>query len=306
MKVTRFLKMVPLFIMLKCANSPPEVSITYPLDASVVSGIIRITVEASDDVMEVLFYVDDSCTYVCRAAPFGYVWNTFCLPDSSAHSLYVIARDRHGNETYSTVVSVIVANGNMILADDFESYLPRKYPIEVWFEIWPGVGLDSTYVESGTAHSGAQSFRLCGNDNLVRTDGVEPIFDTIHILTYEVSLMIPAGDTTGALFGFFVLLNPSLGTIHNGIWFRGEDGLVYARGADEDSTGLSWSNDVWYTVRVSLDYDQLKMNAWVDGAQVVFDLPAMPLILTDTFALATQYGAGGIVYYDDIMIFEGD
>jgi len=271
-----------------------------------VSGIVRIAVESSDDVMEVLFHVDDSCAYVCRVAPFGYVWNTFRLPDSSAHSLYVIARDRKGNETYSASVSVIVANGNMILADDFESYLPGKYPVEVWFDIWPGVALDSTYVEKGITHGGAQSFRLRGNDDLVRTDGVEPMFDNVHILTYEVSLMIPADDSTGALFGFFVLLNPSLGAIYNGVWFRSEDGLVYARGVDDVSTGLAWNNDVWYTVRVRLDYDQLSMDAWIDSAQVVFDLPAIPLGWTDTFALATQYGAGGIVYYDDIRIFEGD
>lgn len=306
MKAAGFLRIILLFVMLSCVDGPPEVSITYPLHASIVSGIVRISVETSDDVTEVSFYIDDSCTYIGHAAPFAHTWNTFCLPDSSSHVLYAIARDRKGNETYSAPVSVIVDNGNMIFADDFESYLIQTYPADAWFDIWPGTGSDSTYVEQGIAHGGAQSFRLCGNNELVRTDGVELMADDLHVLNYEVSVMIPAGDSTGALFGFFVLLNPSLGTIYNGIWFRGEDGLVYARGVAEDSTGFSWYNDVWYSVQVRLDYDQLSMDAWIDSEQVVFDLPAIPLAWTDTFAIATQYGAGGIVYYDDIRMFEGD
>jgi hypothetical protein len=116
--------------------------------------------------------------------------------------------------------------------------------------------------------------------------------------------MIPSGAPTGAVFGFFVLLNPQLGTIYNGIWFSHADSSVYARGIVEDSTGYIWRYDTWYSVRVTLDFMQLRMNAWLNDDQIVFDLPAVPLDWTDTFALATEHGKAGIVYFDDVNIFE--
>jgi hypothetical protein len=116
--------------------------------------------------------------------------------------------------------------------------------------------------------------------------------------------MIPSGQSTGALFGFFMHINPLLGAIYNGIWFREENNLVYARGIADDSTGFSWQNDVWYSVKAVLDYDALMMDVWIDDQQIVFDLPAMPSGWADTFALATEHGAGGIVYYDDIVIYD--
>jgi hypothetical protein len=46
------------------------------------------------------------------------------------------------------------------------------------------------------------------------------------------------------------------------------------------------------------------MNVWVDNEQIVFGLPAVPRDWADTFALATEYGKAGVVYYDDINIYE--
>jgi len=82
--------------------------------------------------------------------------------------------------------------------------------------------------------------------------------------------------------------------------------LVYARGIAQDSTGRMWSYDTWYTIKVTLDYAQLRMNVWLDDEQIVFNLPAVPRDWTDTFALATEYGSAGIVYYDDLKIFESE
>jgi hypothetical protein len=64
--------------------------------------------------------------------------------------------------------------------------------------------------------------------------------------------------------------------IYNGVMFEYADGLIYVHGAVEDSTGQAWLYDTWYSVKVSLDYVGLLMNVWVDGVQVVFDLPAVP------------------------------
>jgi hypothetical protein len=242
--------------------------------------------------------------HVADNAPFVYIWNTFGLIEHSSHILYALAEDRKGNQVCSESVSVLVENSNKVFVDDFEAYSPGSYPRAGWFEIWMGAGSNHTYVDDSVGFAGTQGFRLRGLDSWVRTDGVELYLNDVECLTYEVSLMLPSGEPTGALFGFFVLLNPQLGTIYNGIWFSHTDSSVYARGVVEDSTGYIWEYDTWYTVRVILDFNELKMNTWVNDEQVVFDLPAVPLSWTDTFALATEYGKAGIVYYDDVDIFE--
>jgi hypothetical protein len=305
MRVERILVLSLLFMLSRCGEEALEVHVSHPDDGSTVNGILRITVDASDNVVGVSFYVDDSCMYYAQAVPFIYVWNTFLLPDSSQHVIYAIAENRKGDEVCSDSVWVIVANGITVFADDFESYMPRTYPDAGWFEIWPGAGSNQTYVDSGVANCGIQGFRLCGLSVWPRTDGVELELADIQQLTYSASIMIPSVERTGALFGFFLLLNPQLGTIYNGVWFSQEDSLIYARGIAEDSTGCVWKSDTWYSVDVSIDFVSLMMNVWVDSEQIVFDLPACPCNWTDTFALATEYGSAGLVYYDDIKIFKG-
>jgi hypothetical protein len=59
-------------------------------------------------------------------------------------------------------------------------------------------------------------------------------------------------------------------------------------------------------VKAVLNYDALLMDVWIDDQQIVFDLPAVPSGWTDTFALATEHGAGGIVYYDDVIIYDSE
>lgn len=304
MKIEKIIIAIFLLALCKCGEGPITISISNPLHGSTVSGILRIAADASDNVVDVSFYIDDSCVCVGHAVPFMYVWNTFSLPDSSQHLIYAIAEDRKGNEMCSDSVSVIVENGVTVFADDFEAYLPFTYPEAGWFEIWLGAGSNHTYVDSCVAHAGSHSFLLRGLISWPRTDGVEIDLTGVQHLTYSISLMVPSSERTGALFGFFVLLNPQLGTIYNGVWFNEEDSLIYARGIVEDSTGVVWKSDTWYGVEVTLDIVQQKMNVWVDQEQVVFDLPAYPCTWIDTFALATEYGKAGLVYYDDVLVFK--
>jgi hypothetical protein len=304
MKVRECLVIASLVFLLKCGDDALEVSINYPVDGSTVSGILRVVADASDNAVNVSFYLDDSCLHVAEASPFIYVWNTFDLIEQSTHMLYAFAEDRKGNQVCSDSISVIVENGNSVFVDDFEPYLTGSYPEAGWFEIWMGAGSNHTYVDDSIGVGGSQGFRLRGLNSWVRTDGVELALSGVQHLTYETSLMIPSQEPTGALFGFFVLINPQLGTIYNGIWFSHADSSVYARGIVEDSTGYIWRYDTWYSVRVTLDYTQLKMNAWLNDEHIVFDLPAVPQSWTDTFALATEYGKAGLVFYDDVNISE--
>jgi hypothetical protein len=305
MKAKKFFLAASLFVFLSCGDEPLEVIISYPINGSTVNGILRVAADVSDNVASVSFYIDDSCMHVAGTAPFFYIWNTFKWIEHSSHILYVIAEDRQGSQVCSDSVSVTVENGNVLFADDFEAYVPHSYPEAGWFEIWMGAGSSQTYVNDGIGHGGTQGFQLRGSEDWARTDGVELVLSGVRYLTYETSLMMPSQEKTGALFGFFLLLNPQLGTIYNGIWFRHGDSSVYARGIDEDSTGFIWKYDTWYSVKVTLDYNQLMMNAWLDDEQIVFDLPAAPGDLTDSFALSTEYGTAGTVYYDNVRILEG-
>ncbi|MDH4209876.1 MAG: Ig-like domain-containing protein [candidate division WOR-3 bacterium] len=291
-------------LILQCGEETLDVAITQPVDGAEVSGIVRIEAQTSNNTVSVVFYADDVCIDTCRAAPFVCCWNTFAHADSSSHYLYAIGQDRKGDELCSDSVLVLVYNGNMIFADDFEAYSPNSYPYAGWFEIWAGAGSNHTYVDDQVSYSGVQSFRLRGLGDWVRTDGVELDLSGIQQLTYELNVMVPSQDSAGALFGFFALINPTSGMIYNGVLFEHSDGLIYAHGAIEDSTGHLWLRDTWYSVRVSLDYVGLSMSVWLDDEQIVSDLPAVPREWTDTFAIATEYGAPGIVYYDDVSVFQ--
>ena len=304
MRVIRFFVVISMLLLLTCSDQPLQVNIEHPVDGTTVSGILRVTAGVSNNVVEVIFFVDDSCLHVAEDEPFTCLWNTYKSIEGSSHIICAIAEDRKGNQVYSDSIVVIVENGNTLFLDEFEAYLPLSYPEAAWFVIWQGAGNSHTFVDHGIGYGGSQGFRLRGLDSWVRTDAVELVMNDVHGLTYEVSLMIPSNEPTGALFGFFVLLNPQLGTIYNGIWFCHTDSSVYARGVLEDSTGYVWQHDTWYAARVTIDYDELTMNAWLNDEQIVFDLPAVPSVWTDTFALATEHGKAGLVYYDNIKIYE--
>ena len=302
MKVVIISTEILLLALCACGDETLTVTINSPVNGSTVGGIIRISADASDNVVGVSFYIDDSCVCIGHAVPFMYVWNTFPITDGSQHMIYAIAEDRKGNEVCSDSVFVFVENGATVFADNFESYLPLTYPTAAWFEIWQGAGSNHTYVDNSAAHSGAHSFRLRGLTSWPRTDGVEVDLADVQSISYVISLMIPSSEGTGALFGFFVLLTPQMGTIYNGVWFNHGDNTIYARGIVEDSTGVTWEDDTWYDVEVSLDFIQMRMNVWVDNEQIVSDLPAYPCSGRDTLALATEYGSAGTVYFDDVAI----
>jgi hypothetical protein len=302
MNVVELISIVLLLILVTCGDGEySEVRITMPQDGSTVGGMVRVETNVMTAVM-VQFYVDDTLMYTRDSAPFVFTWNTFLLSNNSSHGIYAKVKCMNYDEVYSDTILVTIDNGTMIFADDFESYVLGDYPYAGWFEIWPGAGSSYAYVDRDIASTGEQRFRLEGTEDLVRTDGVELVLDEVDHLIYETSLMVPSNDSAGALFGFFVLLNPSLGAIYNGVWFNRDDNLVYARGVVEDSTGRTWEHDTWYSVMVTLDYSQMIMNVWLGDEQIVSDLPAMPRDLTDTFALATEHGTHGIVYYDDVRM----
>lgn len=91
-------------------DNPPVVSITSPGNGSVVSGVVNIQVDASDDkgINKVLFYIDNVCVSTDTASPYSYSWDTTKYSDGQ-HTIKVVAYDTE-NQTSSAQITVSVNN----------------------------------------------------------------------------------------------------------------------------------------------------------------------------------------------------
>jgi len=304
MKKVLFAGILIALFLTDCGNKPIEIKITYPNSGSVVKGMVMISTEIVSDgsVTRVEFFIDDSLEYTALSEPYVCLWSTFFLIENSSHRICVIAWDRDVRADTSDTTTVTVNNGATLFADDFEYYFEGKYPARGgWYQIWEGA--DSTYVQSGIAYEGNKSFRLTGSSELPRADGIELSLSGVKRLTYEFAIMIP-NSSTGALIGFFVRISPTLGEVFNGVLFAHADKNIYVRGTTPQNTGYPWYEDTWYCLRVELDYDSLRMDVWLDNQQIANDLQAAPRDTSHTFVVATEYQGGGVVYYDNIVIYK--
>jgi glucose/arabinose dehydrogenase/PKD repeat protein len=114
-------------------GSPPSVSIVSPISDALVSNIVTITANASDDggIAGVQFYVDGIAVGPeDTVAPYGAQWDTRGFANG-AHTLTARARDVSGNRTVSNPVAVNVANTdsfhNDILATGFNLPVVAKF-----------------------------------------------------------------------------------------------------------------------------------------------------------------------------------
>jgi len=293
-----------IILQANCGKKDFVIEITNPEDGEMVEGIVEITARVIDgeNILSLGFFIDDSLVKFFEDEPYIYKWNTIPLPDSSIHTIYAKASLKNGEYITSETISVMVYN-IMLFYDDFEYYYINDYPSQYWFQIWPGM-VESTYVDTLFSYQGNKSFRICGSSQWVRTYGIELDLTKLNKLTYEYGLMIPENSPAGALAGFFVKISPSLGTILNGVLFDFNDSLVYVRGNDPQPTNFRWHRNTWYNIRVNLDYDSLLMDVWINGQMIAEDISAASKSISDTFALSTEYGAGGAVYFDEIKIFK--
>jgi hypothetical protein len=91
---------------------PPAVSITAPASGTLVSGIVNVTVEASDDMSglgSVALYVDNQLYAALTQSPFNFSLNTSGLT-SGSHALTAKATDRAGNMAQASINLLIDAD----------------------------------------------------------------------------------------------------------------------------------------------------------------------------------------------------
>lgn len=105
---------------LGCRDSiKPAVVITFPTNGSIISGIIPINVEATDNigVTKVEFYIDGIKIETASTRPYKYSWDTTNLQDESIHTIQVKAYDISGNVGESPIVTVTIKHDVITFAD---------------------------------------------------------------------------------------------------------------------------------------------------------------------------------------------
>jgi thermitase len=97
----------------------PTTSIAAPLGSATVSGLVPVSVNASDNVAvaRVDLKVNGTVVATDTSAPFGFSWNSGNAPNGAA-SLVAVAYDAAGNAGASATVKVNVANMSTGVAND--------------------------------------------------------------------------------------------------------------------------------------------------------------------------------------------
>ncbi|MBM7113601.1 PHB depolymerase family esterase [Archangium primigenium] len=93
-------------------TTAPSVALTAPGSGTSVSGTVKLTASASDNVgvAQVEFLVDGASVGIDTAAPYEAAWNS-ATAANGAHTLLARATDTAGNTTPSSAVSVTVTGG---------------------------------------------------------------------------------------------------------------------------------------------------------------------------------------------------
>ncbi|WP_434383595.1 extracellular catalytic domain type 1 short-chain-length polyhydroxyalkanoate depolymerase [Melittangium boletus] len=93
-------------------TTAPSVALTAPGSGASVSGTVKLTASASDNVgvAQVEFLVDGASVGIDTAAPYEAAWNS-ATAANGAHTLLARATDTAGNTTPSSAVSVTVTGG---------------------------------------------------------------------------------------------------------------------------------------------------------------------------------------------------
>ena len=107
-------------------NSTPTVSITYPINNSIVDGIIDINATASDNlgVSGVQFLLDGSnIGSEDTSSPYSISWDSSSA-SNGAHNLSATARDAAGNNKTTTIHVTV---NNAMVQDPYPAYTPSIY-----------------------------------------------------------------------------------------------------------------------------------------------------------------------------------
>ena len=88
---------------------PPTVTISSHTSGSVVSGLVKIIVNTSDEegISKVEFYINNSLVFTDLEEPYEYEWNTNDYNDNSDHDIKVLSFDNMNNSAEVNIILVV-------------------------------------------------------------------------------------------------------------------------------------------------------------------------------------------------------
>ena len=214
-------------------DAPPTVGLTFPFDMSSVSGQIRLSASAFDDVFvnDVAFAVDGVPIFTDISAPYETTWDSTTVPNG-AHSLRVTARDSAG-QTRVQVIRFTTVNPlpNTALVAEYgfeESAGPTAFDGSGRGNHAALVGIQRTAL----GHSGNA---LQFNGSSGRMEIKAPAADFRFTTAFTVSAWVnPATLPTG----WHVIAARQIGAATTDTWFLGHNGptLYFSAGAVVSTT----------------------------------------------------------------------
>lgn len=107
---------------------PFTVSIIAPTNGSIISGIVPIVAEATDNtqVVKVEFYIDGALRFTDTSLPYSYSWESTTFPNGP-YTLFAKAYGEANNAAASSEISVIVSN--ILPPPAFKGHTPGIYAL---------------------------------------------------------------------------------------------------------------------------------------------------------------------------------
>jgi len=97
--------------------TPPVVTILYPYDGSVISGVVTVSIDASDDgnIKRIWYYLDGVKMGQVEDSYAQFELDVSTMVEDQIHIIYAAAEDLNGNIGHSTQISVIISDSDDII-----------------------------------------------------------------------------------------------------------------------------------------------------------------------------------------------
>lgn len=215
-------------------------------------------------------------------------------------------------KTLASTVFMVIEAITLPFSDNFDSYTVGASAPAPWFELCDGQAV----ITGGEFNSGQNSLMTGGepgNSHCALVGLGETYPDKI---SYEVRAKVNSARSS-AYIGFFEEIANMIPQF-NTVYFNGTDGKVYFYSADKDHGFLvplldSFAVDVWYKVRLEIDFSILTADAYIDDVRVAQGLPISPKEATwehnGTYnfqlnKIGVLHSLGEPFYFDDFSIFD--
>lgn len=198
-------------IIISFDHVPPAITITTPASGAMVSGIITVSVEASDsisDITSVTLYVDNQAHSTLNQSPYSFSVNTSGLAPGS-HTLKARATDRAGNQEETSITIVVVEAIRVEITAPTNSSTINKSSAIVQGRIYNQTGEVGVVVNGILAEVQGSDFAVIVplqiGQNMItatatRPDGIQGQAQiTINTETQEESVRLTVFPTSGIL-----------------------------------------------------------------------------------------------------------